>query len=338
MIETIINRLREFSWIIAVIVGLPLGYKLSKWLRSKFIFFGTPKGLISAFITCIMIPIIIIGGVLTNVLDSVEYKLTEITKPKYEKYIDMAKEAETIEEKMNYLKKSLKKEYNEEALMYCRSILVMEVHLGNDYEKYFDIIKSELKKEHIDIMYREIYEARASYELNEENYDLAKEYLKKAESLGLNMENSHVYWTIKEIEENKLKQENEEYQKELVSSESIESQKDVYIQKLELIESEVSTLSYDGSTLEMKETSSIVLKKWDDALNEIYGVLKSQLSSSEMESLKEEQIQWIATRDANAEESASEFEGGTMYDLEYTEVLGQLTKERCYELVEIYMK
>lgn len=27
-------------------------------------------------------------------------------------------------------------------------------------------------------------------------------------------------------------------------------------------------------TLEMKETSSTVLKKWDDVLNEIYGVLK----------------------------------------------------------------
>lgn len=46
---------------------------------------------------------------------------------------------------------------------------------------------------------------------------------------------------------------------------------------------EVSTLSYDGLTLEMKEKSSTVLKKWDDALNEIYGVLKLQLSSSEME-------------------------------------------------------
>lgn len=91
---------------------------------------------------------------------------------------------------------------------------------------------------------------------------------------------------------------------------------------------EVSTLSYDGLTLEMKEKSSTVLKKWDDALNEIYGVLKLQLSSSEMESLKEERRQWIAIRDAGSEKSASEFEGGTMYELEYTEELGKLTKER----------
>jgi uncharacterized protein YecT (DUF1311 family) len=67
-------------------------------------------------------------------------------------------------------------------------------------------------------------------------------------------------------------------------------------------------------------------------------VLKSQLSSTEMSSLKEEQIQWISDRDAIAEEEASEFEGGTLEGLQYLETLGRLTKERCYELVEVYMK
>lgn len=116
------------------------------------------------------------------------------------------------------------------------------------------------------------------------------------------------------------------------------NKKDEYLQKLNEIEDEVSKISYDGDTLQMKEASSKVLKKWDDALNEIYAVLKSQLSSSEMELLKEEQIQWISIRDAGAEECASEFEGGTMYDLEYTEALARQTKQRCYELVDIYMK
>ena len=114
--------------------------------------------------------------------------------------------------------------------------------------------------------------------------------------------------------------------------------KEEYIQKLESIQDEVSNISYDGNTIEMKYASSEVLKKWDDTLNEIYGVLKTQLSSSEMELLKAEQREWIKIRDARAEKEASEFEGGTMYGLVYTEELGRLTKERCYELVQVYMK
>lgn len=155
---------------------------------------------------------------------------------------------------------------------------------------------------------------------------------------------------INQPSDNIANNEKKEESSTIVESESIEEDskyssddkaklnKEKYIQKLNSIEEEVSTLSYDGSTVEMKETSSMVLKKWDDALNEIYGVLKTQLSSSEMESLREEQREWIVIRDAGAEESASEFEGGSMYDLEYTEALSRQTKERCYELVEIYMK
>ncbi|MDU1454499.1 MAG: lysozyme inhibitor LprI family protein [Paeniclostridium sordellii] len=143
--------------------------------------------------------------------------------------------------------------------------------------------------------------------------------------------------------ENYQEKENKEDVEGVLEDESInessrQSLKEEYIQKLNMIEDEVSTLSYDGSTMDMKETSSIVLKKWDDILNEIYGVLKTQLSSSEMEILREQQREWIAIRDAEAEELASEFEGGSMYDLEYTEALSRQTKERCYELVEKYMK
>lgn len=117
-----------------------------------------------------------------------------------------------------------------------------------------------------------------------------------------------------------------------------QSKRDEYLKKLKRLEDEVSEISYDGDTLQMKEASSKVLKMWDDILNKIYGVLKSQLSSSEMESLKEEQREWIVIRDAGAEESASEFEGGTMYGLAYTETLSIQTQQRCYDLVNKYMK
>lgn len=143
--------------------------------------------------------------------------------------------------------------------------------------------------------------------------------------------------TEDEIEDTENKVAENQVKKEDIQNKK-ESKKDKYLQKLSLIEDEVSNISYDGDTLQMKEASMTVLSKWDDLLNEIYGELKSQLSSSEMSSLKAEQRQWISNRDAIAEEESLEFEGGTMEGLQYTETLGRLTKERCYELVELYMK
>ena len=42
-------------------------------------------------------------------------------------------------------------------------------------------------------------------------------------------------------------------------------------------------------------------------------------------------------RDLKAKESSSEFECGTMEGLGYTLTLASATKNRCYELVELYM-
>ncbi len=78
-------------------------------------------------------------------------------------------------------------------------------------------------------------------------------------------------------------------------------------------------------------------KKWDAALNEIYGVPKGQLSANDMKNLQSEEIQWISNRDAKAEKSASEMKGGSMESVLYTGSLAATTKPRCYELVEKYM-
>ncbi len=87
----------------------------------------------------------------------------------------------------------------------------------------------------------------------------------------------------------------------------------------------------------MKSSASQEFSKWDDALNEIYSVLKTQLLSDEMNLLKKEQLEWISMKDSKAKESSSEFEGGTMEGLEYTLTLASVTKDGCYELVELYM-
>ena len=73
-------------------------------------------------------------------------------------------------------------------------------------------------------------------------------------------------------------------------------------------------------------------------LNEIYGVLIEQLPEEEMYIVRAEQVNWISIRDAKANESGKQYEGGTMQPVAYSDSLGESTKERCYELVNKYMK
>ncbi|MCM3164784.1 lysozyme inhibitor LprI family protein [Metabacillus litoralis] len=119
-----------------------------------------------------------------------------------------------------------------------------------------------------------------------------------------------------------------------------EGSKQKYLDKLSSIEKAATEIrnDNDGSTFGMRKSQEEILEKWDQALNEIYQVLEKQLPADEMEELRQEQRKWITLRDETAEKDASQFEGGTMEPLEYTASLAGTTKERCFELVENYMK
>ena len=77
---------------------------------------------------------------------------------------------------------------------------------------------------------------------------------------------------------------------------------------------------------------------WDAALNEIYGVLNEVLPQSEMNQLRGEQRQWIVDRDKAAQESYDQEGGGSLSRVVYIITIEEWTKERCYELVNKYMK
>ncbi|WP_406686191.1 lysozyme inhibitor LprI family protein, partial [Rossellomorea vietnamensis] len=77
---------------------------------------------------------------------------------------------------------------------------------------------------------------------------------------------------------------------------------------------------------------------WDGVLNEIYGVLKTILSEAEMNDLKNEQRQWIKDRDEKVEAMPGYEEAGSLGRAEKVEAKFQITKERCYELVNNYME
>ncbi|TRZ37026.1 DUF1311 domain-containing protein [Niallia circulans] len=125
------------------------------------------------------------------------------------------------------------------------------------------------------------------------------------------------------------------------SNDETVSQKEEYLTKLNAKKKEMDELRKNpenDTTYAMKKVEGERYDAWDDLLNEIYGVLQKQLSSEEMEQLKQEQREWIKNRDSKAKEASLKYEGGTMEQLEYVTVLADLTEERCFALVEGYMK
>ena len=117
--------------------------------------------------------------------------------------------------------------------------------------------------------------------------------------------------------------------------------RDEYIQKLNVVEDGLNDLSYlyeSGVTIDLLEAEEQALKRWDGMLNEIYNLLKVQLSKTEMDELTDKQISWIKYRDTTAQNEASPFEEGSFARVQYSSTLARLTKERCYELVNTYMK
>ena len=116
------------------------------------------------------------------------------------------------------------------------------------------------------------------------------------------------------------------------------SKKEEYLKKLEDTKRKTDNMeATDSSTYALKKVEDDRWDIWDDLLNEIYGVLKEQLSAEEMDQLQKEQRDWIKYRDDTALKASHKFKGGTQEHLEYSAVAANVTEERCYQLVEKYM-
>ena len=122
----------------------------------------------------------------------------------------------------------------------------------------------------------------------------------------------------------------------------IEGRKSEYLEKLDNIQKELDAMpekkdSDKGVTIAMKSYYGISYDKYDDALNEIYALLKNELSPEVMEELKTEQVKWIKQKEEKAEKERLKYEGGTFENVAWYISLYESTKDRCYELVEEYM-
>lgn len=115
-----------------------------------------------------------------------------------------------------------------------------------------------------------------------------------------------------------------------------------YLNKLDNIQKELDAMpdkkdSDKGVTNAMKNYYGVSYERYDDALNQIYSLLKKELSPAVMKELKAEQLKWIEQKEAKAEKERLKYEGGTFENVAWYISLYESTKDRCYELVNEYM-
>lgn len=115
------------------------------------------------------------------------------------------------------------------------------------------------------------------------------------------------------------------------------SNKGDYLAELDQVEASEIHREYKNE-YQLLEDYALNHQLWDGVLNEIYGVLKTILSEAEMNDLKNEQRQWIKDRDEKVEAMPGYEEAGSLGRAEKVEAKFQITKERCYELVNNYME
>ncbi len=101
---------------------------------------------------------------------------------------------------------------------------------------------------------------------------------------------------------------------------------------------EKSRGAQNGSNLNSsaKSAASSELKLWDSELNTIYNEILERLDKEGSEILVEEQRGWLKERDSLAMEAAKNSAGGSRESVEYTVSLAGSTRQRAYDLVEIY--
>ena len=124
--------------------------------------------------------------------------------------------------------------------------------------------------------------------------------------------------------------------KNSISNPNLETQvsamKRSYLNELSKINEKANDTQY-----EINQSSVQVYNLWNNELNKIYSNLKTTLTSEEMLKLQKEEINWIIYKEKIIKKDSVNYEGESVYDSALNIKLANLTKERCYYLVNNYM-
>lgn len=210
----------------------------------------------------------------------------------------------------------------------------------NDVDKLKEKIEEGLKQNTNTI--NDINKLRSL--IDNKKYDDAKKLVDKLNNSKLTEDQKN---TVKDLNarlsaeiknSSQSKEENNSGSSNKSQSNSAALSKEIYLNKLNNIQSEIDEMSSGESTVEMRKFEDDVYKKWDIALNEIYNYLKENLPKDQFNKLQKEEVQWIKDKEANAKKFANQYKGGSIEPVMYLSALGNETKKRCYELVHQYMR
>ncbi|MGN0482059.1 MAG: lysozyme inhibitor LprI family protein [Lachnospiraceae bacterium] len=83
---------------------------------------------------------------------------------------------------------------------------------------------------------------------------------------------------------------------------------------------------------DINEASSELYTIWDTELNQIWGTLKATLDEATMNTIVEEEKNWISQKEQAMKEAGAAYEGGSMQSAVESQKGAELTRERVYQL------
>lgn len=140
----------------------------------------------------------------------------------------------------------------------------------------------------------------------------------------------------KEAAEKAAKEATKRAEQEMAEKKKRMEKKDTFRQRAEEIEEYAwNYLDTAMTQSEINSESSIVYKKWDALLNDVYQYLKKILPESEFKALKSDELDWIAEKEAAIEEAGAEWAGGSGEPMARNTAGIEYTQERCYYLISL---
>ena len=194
--------------------------------------------------------------------------------------------------------------------------IIKEINLLE--EKINELIKAEKYQEAIDLINKYLNLSQ----------DLKDEYVNKLKELMSSVDNSK-----KEYEEKK------ESERIAQAEEEAKKKKDEYIMTMNSLIDPNSDSYWDRnntlSTAEMVSFTAETYEAWDGMLNKIWATLQQVLPKDKMDKLTDEQLVWIEGKSKTEAEFMENLAGAhiNFVMINCNSALAQITRDRCYELV-----
>lgn len=89
------------------------------------------------------------------------------------------------------------------------------------------------------------------------------------------------------------------------------------------------------SNAEMGQKCGEIFQLWDNELNKVYQEVMSHLGEQDQETLRSEERDWVASKDAKEQELRDYYQGGTILVTAIPSTMADMTKSRVYELIDL---